>query len=129
MVFLCYIVEQMKMTTNTSMTMYHKRFNKNTRLDEWDRYPIENVMWQGGKGASINKGYDKANDINVYIPYNVNEGLEKVPFSIGDIIVKGNIEEKITKQSDLNVDNYNITTLINNDYGSDEMKHIQIGAK
>ena len=117
------------MTTNTSMTMYHKRFNKNTRLDEWDRYPMENVMWQGGKGASINKGYDKANDINVYIPYNVNEGLEKVPFSIGDIIVKGNIEEKITKQSDLNVDNYNITTLINNDYGSDEMKHIQIGAK
>lgn len=129
MVFLYYIVEQMKMTTNTSMTMYHKRFNKNTRLDEWDRYPIENVMWQGGKGASINKGYDKANDINVYIPYDINEGLEKVPFSIGDIIVKGNIEEKITKQSDLNVDNYNITTLINNDYGSDEMKHIQIGAK
>lgn len=117
------------MTTNTSMTLYHKRLNSNTRLDEWDRYLIERVMWQGGKGASVNKGYDKANDINIFIPYDENKELSKVPFSIGDIVIKGNIKDKITKQSDLNVDNYNITTLINNDYGSDEMKHIQIGAK
>lgn len=117
------------MTTNSSMTLYHKRFNSSTRLDEWDRYPIKNVMWQGGKGASINKGYDKANDIKVFIPYVTNKGLEKVPFSIGDIIVKGNVEDKIAKQSDLKVDNYNITTLINNDYGSDDMKHWYLGAK
>lgn len=117
------------MITNSSMTLYHKIFNSKTRLDEWERYPIENVMWQGGKGASINKGYEKANDINVYIPYNNNGELEKVPFSIGDIIVKGSIENNITKQSDLMVDNYNITTLIDNNFGSDEMKHIQLGAK
>ena len=117
------------MTTNSSITLYHKRFNSKTRLDEWDRYPIENVMWQGGKGASINKGYDKANDIKVLIPYDKNEGLENVPFSIGDIIVKGNNEDKIAKQSDLKVDNYNVTTLINNDYGSDDLKHIYLGAK
>lgn len=117
------------MTTNTSITLYHKRYNSKKRLDEWDRYPIKNVMWQGGKGASLNKGYEKANDVNIYIPYNSNEGLNEVPFSIGDIVVKGNIEDKITKQSDLKVDNYNITTLINNDYGSNNMFHIQIGAK
>lgn len=117
------------MITNSSMTLYHKRFNSKTRLDEWDRYPIENVMWQGGKGASINKGYEKANDITVYIPYNANSELSKTPFSIGDIIVKGNIEDEITKQKDLRVDNYNITSLIKNDYGSDDMQHIQLGAK
>lgn len=117
------------MKTNSSMTLYHKDYNKKTRLDEWIRYPIENVMWQGGEGASINKGYDRANDITVFIPYNKNKGLEKVPFSIGDIIVKGNIEDKIAKQSDLKIDNYNITTLINSDYGSDDMKYIQLGAK
>ena len=127
--YLYYIVVLILMTTNSSMTLYHKRLNSSTRLDEWDRYPIENVMWQGGKGASINKGYDKANDIKAFIPYDTNEGLEKVPFSIGDIIVKGNVEDRILKQSDLKVDNYNITTLINNDYGSDDMKHIQLGAK
>lgn len=122
-----YIVVLMK--TNTSMTLYHKVYNSKKHLDDWIKYTIENVMWQGGKGASINKGYEKANDINVFIPYNSNMELEKVPFSIGDIIVKGNIEDEITKQNDLKVDNYNITTLIKNDYVSDDMKHIQLGAR
>lgn len=117
------------METNTGMTLYHKRLNKKTRIDEWDRYPIENIMWQGGKGVSINKGYEKANDISIWIPYDQNKNLDTIPFNIGDIIVKGIIEDKITKQSDLKVDNYNIKTLINNDYGSYDMQHIFIGAK
>lgn len=127
--FLYYIVELINMETNSSMTLYHKDYNKKTRLDEWIRYPIENVMWQGGKGASINKGYDKANDITVFIPYNKNKELENVPFSIGDIIVKEIIEDNITKQSDLKVNNYNITTAINNIDYDDNMKHWYIGAK
>ena len=127
--YLYYIVVLILMTTNSCMTLYHKRFNPEKRLDEWDRYPIENVMWQGGKGASINKGYDKANDIKVFIPYDTNKGLEKVPFSIGDIIVKGNVEDKIAKQSDLKVENYNITTAINNVAYADKMKHWYLGAK
>lgn len=111
------------------MTLYHKVYDKATRLDKWERYLIENIMWQGGKGASINKGYEQANDISVFIPYDTNKGLEMVPFSIGDIIVKGNIKTEIKKQSDLTSDNFNITTLIYNDYGSNSMKHVQIGAK
>lgn len=117
------------MKTNSGMTLYHKRYNSTTRLDEWDKYTIKNVMWQGGKGASINEGYEKANDISIFIPYNQNLNLENIPFSIGDIVVKGIINDKITKQSDLKIDNYNITTLINNNYGSYNMQHIQIGAK
>lgn len=117
------------METNTGITLYHKRYNTKTRIDEWDRYPIENVMWQGGKGASINKGYEKANDISIWIPYEQNEELETIPFTIGDIVVKGIIEDEITKQSDLKIDNYNITTYINNDYGSFDMQHIYLGAK
>ena len=117
------------MKTNSSITLYHKRLNEQTRIDEWDRYPIDNVMWQGGKGASINKGYEKANDISIWIPYNQNQDLESIPFAIGDIIVKDIVKDKITKQSDLKVDNYNITTHINNDYGSYDMQHIYLGAK
>ncbi len=117
------------MKTNSGMTLYHKRYNPTKRLDEWEKYSIKNVMWQGGKGASINKGYEKANDVSIFIPYNQNEHLETVPFAIGDIVIKGIINDKITKQSDLKVDNYNITTLINNNYGSFHMQHIQIGAK
>lgn len=119
------------METNKSMTLYHKsdKPDPKTRLDKWIRYPIKNVMWQGGKGASVNKGYDKANDINIWIPYDQNENLDTIPFAIGDIIVEGIIEDEITKQSDLKVDNYNITTHINNNYGSYDMQHIFIGAK
>ena len=124
-----YIEELIVMKTNSSITLYHKRLNEQTRIDEWDRYPIDNVMWQGGKGASINKGYEKANDISIWIPYNQNQDLESIPFAIGDIIVKDIVKDKITKQSDLKVDNYNITTHINNDYGSYDMQHIYLGAK
>lgn len=117
------------MTTNTSMTLYHKVYDKEARLDKWERYLIENVMWQGGKGASINKGYEQANDISVFIPFDNNEGLETIPFSIGDIIAKGDAKVDIKMQSELSIDNFNITTLIYNEYGSNVMKHIQIGAK
>ena len=44
-------------------------------------------------------------------------------------VVKGNIEDKISKQSDLKVNNYNITTAINNNDYSNNMKHWYIGAK
>lgn len=117
------------MITNSSMTLYHKRYNSNKGLDEYDRYTIDYVNWQGGKGASIDKGYEKANDIKVWIPYQENEELSEIPFAIGDIIVKGVINDKITKQSDLKVDNFNITTLVDNNYGSSNMQHIYIGAK
>lgn len=117
------------METNSSVTLYHKRLNKETRIDEWDRYPILNVMWQGGKGASINKGYEKANDISIWIPYDQNENLDIIPFAIGDIVVQGIIEDTITKQSDLKVDTYNIATYTPNNYGSLDMQHIYIGAK
>lgn len=111
------------------MTLYHKRYNPNKGLDEYDRYTIDYVNWQGGKGASVDKGYEKANDIKVWIPYQENENLSEIPFVIGDIIVEGSIKDKITKQSDLKVDNFNITTLIKNKYGSSNMQHIYIGAK
>lgn len=117
------------MRTNSSLTLYHKRLNSKTRIDEWDRYEIKNVMWQGGQGASLNKGYEQANDISVFIPYNQNEELSDIPFAIGDIIVQGITNKKIKKQSDLTVENYNITTLIDNNYGSPSMQHLQIGAK
>ena len=117
------------MKTNTAITLYHKRYNSTTRLDEWDRYLIENVMWQGGKGAGINKGYEKANDISIWIPYSKNNKLNNIPISIGDIVVKGNIKDKIAKQSDIPVDNYNITTMVDNNYGSANMQHVFIGAK
>lgn len=116
------------MKTNTSITIYHKYFDKDAHLDKWKRQIIPNVMFQGGKGASANKGYEMANDVDVFIPLNKND-LSNIDINIGDILVRGSIDLEINMQSDLNVTNFNITSIEFNDYGSANVNHIQIGAK
>lgn len=61
------------MITNTPITVYHKSIDVVTRLEKWTRYNYDNCWWFGGKGASINKGYDNANNVDVRIPFKKNE--------------------------------------------------------
>ena len=87
-------------------------------------------VFQGGLGASLNKGLEKANDVKIWLFYKDNKKLKIKDIHIDDIVVKGRVNTMITKQSDLNeFEIFNIMTLINRDYGSNEMQHIFIGAK
>lgn len=116
------------MKCNSSLTIYHKGFDEETMLDTWERFNYQNVWFFGGKGASLNKGYENANDVNVRIPYGQNNGLNVSNFSIGDIVVQGTLNLDITTQQDLsNYDIYNITSITNNDFGNS--KHIHLGGK
>ena len=56
------------MITNNDITYYHKTLDEN-KLPIWNRYILEDVWAFGGKGSSINRGYENANDINVRIPF------------------------------------------------------------
>lgn len=113
------------MITNSSLTIYHKTFNRNTRLEEWTRYNYSNVWYFGGKGASLDKGYENANDVSIRIPYDGNEINE---IAIGDILVKGNVTLDINTQEDLkDYDVYNVTTIKNNNFGYNP--HVFIGGK
>ena len=115
------------MITNASLTHYHKTLDEATRLEKWIRYNYENVWWFGGKGSSINKGYENANDVNVRIPYDKNE-IDISNLAIGDIIVKGTLDTDITTQQDLkNYEIYNITSINNNNFGVNP--HIHLGGK
>ena len=115
------------MITNASLTHYHKTLDETTRLEKWIRYNYENVWWFGGKGSSINKGYENANDVNVRIPYDKND-IDISNLAIGDIIVKGTLDTDITTQQDLkNYEVYNITSINDNNFGID--KHIHLGGK
>lgn len=115
------------MITNTSLTIYHKIFNETTRLEEWRRYNYYKVWWFGGKGSSINKGYDNANDVNVRIPYLLNN-INISNIQIGDILVKGDLATDITTQQDLvGYEVYNITSINDNDFGNNP--HLHIGGK
>lgn len=114
------------MLTNSSLTIYHKSFNEESRLEKWIRFNYDKVWFFGGKGASINKGYVDDNDVQIRIPYDT-PLLDIKNFSIGDIIVQGTINEDIETQEDLsNYLTYNITSINNNNFG---IKHIHLGGK
>lgn len=116
------------MITNGSLTVYHKQINTQTRLETWERFNYENAWFYGGKGASLNKGFTDANDVQIRIPYSKNKGLDFGNFSIGDIVVQGTLEFNIDTQQDLiEYQTYNITSLNNNTFG--KRKHIHIGGK
>ena len=114
------------MITNSSLTIYHCELNTDTHNEEFTRYNYSNVWFFGGKGASINKGYDNANDVEIRIPYNENK-IDINNFSIGDIIVRGTLDIDIESQEDLKgYLTYNITSIKNNNFGT---KHIHLGGK
>lgn len=116
------------MITNSSMTHYHKILDTRTRLDKWVRTVYENVLWQGGKGASLNKGYVDSNDVKIRIPYSLNGNADISNFKIGDIVVKGRLTLNISTQSDLDsYDTYNITSIVDNNFGN--LKHMHIEGK
>jgi hypothetical protein len=114
------------MITNASLTIYHKEYDEETRLDKWKRYNYNKVWFFGGKGASINKGYDNANNVDVRIPYDNNLDVNNI--AIGDILVKGTITNEISTQQDLlNYEIYNITSITDNKFGNNP--HIHIGGR
>ena len=116
------------MITNSTLTVYHKGFNLNTKLETWDRHNYENVWFFGSESAGINKGYDNANDVQVRIPYNENKELNINDFAVGDILVQGTLKTDIETQNDLkDYLIYNITSINNNNFGNNQ--HIHLGGK
>lgn len=113
------------MITNKKITYYHKILNNTTKLYEWSRIVFDEVWLFGGKGSSINKGYENANDVDVRIPMEYVQDTSI--FQIGDIIALGE-QSNITKQSDLkDVEFYNVTSININDFGYNP--HIHLGGK
>lgn len=121
------------MICNSSLTVYHYEYDDINRINKWVRknYGKKNekkVWFFGGKGSSLNKGYENANDADIRIPYNINKKLDINDFKIGDIVVQGTLDFDITTQQDLkDYSFYNITSINNNNFGNNQ--HIHIGAK
>lgn len=113
------------MITNSKLTIYHHTLSNYE--DVWTRYNYDKVWFFGGEGAGINKGYDNANNVEVRIPYDQNNGLDISKFAIGDIIVQGESKTEITSQDDLSGLFYTITSITNNNFGNNQ--HIHLGGK
>ena len=115
------------MLVNSSLTVYHKVVKN--REDTWVQHFYKNIWWFGGKGSSLNKGYENANDVQIRIPYDLNSSLDYNNFGIGDILVQGEYEDIVSENDlkDLNIPYYNITSLNNNVFGNN--KHIHVSGK
>lgn len=115
------------MISNCSLTVYHKGFDTENRIETWTRFNYSNIWWFGGKGAGINKGYENANDVEIRIS-RLDHNINVDNFSIGDILVKGEIETDINTQQDLEgYEVYNITSIKDNNFGT--RPHLHIGGK
>lgn len=110
------------MLTNNNITYYHKTLDEN-KLEKWTKTVFRDVWVFGGKGSSLNKGYENSNDVDVRIP------IEKIKnislFTRGDIIAIG-VQKDISRQSDLK-EYYNVTSINVNNFGS--TPHIHLGGK
>ena len=121
------------MLVNSSLTVYHKDFDEEKRLEKWIRFNYGNeteskVWFHGGKGASTNEGYENANDVTIRIPYDLNPDLDIKHFKIGDVLVQRYLDLDIKTQQDLKeYEIYNITSIVNNDFGNNQ--HIHLGGK
>ena len=113
------------MITNKAITYYHKTLNETTKIEEWNKTIFKKVWVFSGKGSSINRGYENANDMDVRIPMEFIQ--DKSIFSIGDIVAIGE-QGNITKQSDLKgKEFYNVTSINVNDFGNNP--HVHLGGK
>ena len=112
------------MITNNSITYYKKYLDEN-KLTKWQRFYFSGVWLFGGKGSSINRGYENANDVDVRIPIEYVENTSI--FKIGDIIAVGK-QPTIERQSELDgKEFYNVTSVKVNSFGNDP--HIHLGGK
>lgn len=118
----------MGIINNTDITVYHKVFDKKTRLEKWVRHNYTKCWYFGGKGAGLSRGYENANDCEIRIWYAYNSNLNFDDFECGDIIVPQALKFNISRQQDLDGYNiFNITSKVDNKYGT--RPHVHLSGK
>ena len=126
------------MMTNTKMSIFNKYTNPITKNVTYKKYVIDNVFWDDITGINSNTGYENADKVNVYIPFDKNDlGNFKEPkqyngtgwtIQNGDFIVKGDVlENEIDGIKDLkNYEVFEISEISKKDFGSYNMQHFEI---
>ena len=114
------------MITNSKLTIYHKSgLDLYNRQEVWVRYNFEKAWIFKTNGATMNKGINEANNLEIRIPYD--ETIDISNFSLGDIVVCDELDIDITRQQDLNYETFNITSINDNFFGNNP--HIHLGCK
>ncbi len=126
------------MMTNAKMTVYNKYVDPFTHDTIFKKHLIENVFWDDSLGINLSTGYENADKVNVYIPYDKNDLSDyKKPkqyngegwtLQNGDFMVKGETElEQVSGIKDLsNYEVFVMTVSDDKDFGSSNMQHFEL---
>lgn len=111
------------MITNADCTIYHKIYNPETRLDEWEPSQHQGVNWYGKQAVSVgDSGLNTADSYIVRIPTESCISVTK-----GDVVVKGLVQDAITSPSQLKqYESFLVTAVRDNRRGSPMMRHWRI---
>lgn len=83
------------MITNADITLYHKGYDPQTRLDTWAHTQYPKVNWHGHQAATVSdKGLSTADAYTVRIPT-----AQAVLIAIGDIVTRGLLCEADPKRA------------------------------
>lgn len=130
------------MLTNADLTIFN-RYIEN-RETKYQKSHIYDVHWEDNQGANIlQSGLVSADRSTIYIPFDsckdyvtpsefkINHN-GKITFQPEDVIVKGIIDDEFTTIKDFEK-KYDfvrmVTTVDTRDYGSQRMRHWEVGAK
>jgi len=126
--------------TNTKMSVFNRYKEPFTNNVSYKKHVIEHVFWDDSLGINLNTGYENADKVNIYIPFDKNKSdLEnyKEPkqyngngwtLQNGDFIIKGEVtESEVDGIKDLKAyEVFEITVIDKKDFGSYNMQHFEI---
>lgn len=129
------------MLTNCDVTIYNKYIEN--RETKYKKSYIKNVHWEDSEGFNIlQSGLTSADKSKIYIPFyscedyktpiEFKKSKEGFTLKSEDVIVKGLIKDEFTTVKDLekNHDYVRLITTVDvRDYGSENMKHFEVGGK
>ena len=128
------------MMTNSSMSVFNKYTEPFTKDVSYKKHLIKEVFWDDSLGVNLDSGYENADKVNVYIPFDKNESDLKdyvepkqyngIGWTLqnGDFMIKGNVDiEEVDGIKDLNAyEVFEMTVTDTKDFGSYNMQHFEI---
>ena len=129
------------------VTVYNKYLNPETRLDKFSRTVLRGVFWDEISATTrLQSGLHDADEVTAVIPFSVvsekqyvspeefqkTENKDNVfTFQKGDRILEGNVFFEIESRPselDKHFTAYTITSVDAKDFGSEHMRHWEVGA-
>ena len=109
------------MLTNADATIYRRKYNPSTRLDEWEREYLPAVWWHESEQSSITTEGRKTADV-----YTVRISDITVQVKKDDYLVRGDCSIQIQTAKDLaGTDHFKVSSANYNRFGGSP--HIKVG--